>query len=80
MTAAINRLSVLTGRVPDALLEALSGSKPLPSLPVTVAVGDAEGLLKRRPDIRTAERQLAASVARYNVAATDLFPTVAFSG
>lgn len=80
VTAAINRLSVLTGQVPDALRGELSGKKPLPSLPVSVAVGDASSLLKRRPDIRSAERELAASVAQYNVAATDLFPTVNIVG
>jgi len=80
VAAAIRRLSVLTGQVPDALHEVLAGKKILPSLPVTVAVGHAEDLLRRRPDIHMAERQLAASVARYNVAATDLFPTVSILG
>jgi multidrug efflux system outer membrane protein len=80
VSANINRLSVLTGRVPDALREDLSGKKPLPSLPVGVAVGDASSLIKRRPDIRQAERELAAAVAQYNVATTDLFPTVNILG
>lgn len=80
MTAAINRLSVLTGQVPDTLRNQLSDKAPLPELPVTVAVGDAESLLKRRPDIRAAERTLAASVSAYNVATADLFPTVRLLG
>jgi multidrug efflux system outer membrane protein len=80
VTAAINRLSVLTGQVPDALRTELSAKQALPELPVTVAVGDAGSLLKRRPDIRSAERTLAASVSSYNVAVSDLFPTVRLLG
>lgn len=80
VAAAINRLSVLTGQVPEALKASLSDNAPLPNLPVTVAVGDAESLLKRRPDIRSAERTLAASVSSYNVATADLFPTVRLLG
>jgi len=80
VTASINSLSVLTGQVPDALRASLSQSKPLPSLPVTVAVGNTQDLLERRPDIRSAERLLAASVSNYNVAVSDLFPTVSLVG
>lgn len=80
VTATINTLSVLTGQVPDALRAELSASKPLPSLPITVAVGHAEDLLKRRPDIRYAERQLAATVAQYNLSVSDLFPSVNILG
>lgn len=80
VTAAINALSVLTGQVPDALRSQLSVSKPLPSLPITVAVGNAEDLLKRRPDIRYAERQLAATVAQYNLSVSNLFPSVNIIG
>lgn len=80
VTASINALSVLTGQVPDALRESLQISKPLPSLPESIAVGSIEDLLKRRPDIRAAERELAASVAQYNVNVTNLFPTVSLTG
>lgn len=80
ITANINRLSVLTGQVPDTLRQTLSEKAALPGLPVTVALGDAESLLKRRPDIRAAERNLAASVAGYNVAVSDLFPRVTLLG
>lgn len=80
ITANIHRLSVLTGQVPDTLRQTLSEKAALPNLPVTVAVGDAESLLKRRPDIRSAERNLAASVADYNVAVSDLFPRVTLLG
>lgn len=77
---AINRLSVLTGQVPEALDDQLAEQKPLPSIPPSVAVGDPVGMLRRRPDIERAERELAASVARYNVQAVDFFPKVDIIG
>lgn len=78
--AAINRLSVLTGQPPQTLDSWLTSEKPLPSLPTTVAVGDPVGMLRRRPDISRAERQLASSVARYNVTAVDFFPKIDILG
>ena len=77
---AIHRLSVLTGREPSALSAALSPVQELPSLPQIVAVGNPADLLRRRPDIRVAERGLAASTARIGVAIADLFPKVTFTG
>lgn len=78
--STINSLSVLTGQVPDALRSRLSETKGLPTLPLTVAVGDVQQLLTRRPDIRSAERTLAASVADYNLTVADLFPKVSILG
>lgn len=78
--AAINRLGVLTGDTPGRLLDELSTIQPLPSLPETVAVGDATSLIRRRPDIRIAERQAAAATARYGVAAANLYPSVSILG
>ena len=80
VAAAIHRLSVLTGQIPDALRNDLTAKKPLPSLPMSIAVGDTNSLLKRRPDIRQAERGLASLVAQYNVVAADLFPSVNLIG
>ena len=77
---SIHRLSVLTGREPDALTAQLSTPHELPELPQIVAVGDPASLLRRRPDIRVAERQLAASTALVGVAVGDLFPKVTFNG
>jgi multidrug efflux system outer membrane protein len=77
---SIHRLSVLTGREPTALSAALSPVQELPALPEVVAVGNPEELLRRRPDIRVAERDLAASTARIGVAVADLFPKVTFVG
>lgn len=77
---SIHRLGVLTGREPGALREVLSPSADLPAIPRIAAVGDPAGLLRRRPDIRVAERELAASTARIGVAVADLFPRVSFTG
>jgi len=77
---SIHRLSVLTGREPNALNDSLTPVKDLPDLPQIIPVGNPADLLRRRPDIRVAERQLAASTARIGVAVGDLFPKVTFTG
>jgi multidrug efflux system outer membrane protein len=77
---SIHRLGVLTGREPGALRESLAPSQDLPAIPGIAAVGDPAGLLRRRPDIRIAERELAAATARIGVAVADLFPRVSFTG
>jgi multidrug efflux system outer membrane protein len=74
------RLSVLTGRQPTALGERLSPQAPLPTLPLLNAVGTPEQLLRHRPDVRIAERRLAAATARIGVAMGDLFPKVTMVG
>jgi outer membrane protein, multidrug efflux system len=74
------RLSVLTGRQPTALGELLSPRAPMPTLPTLSAIGTPEQLLRRRPDVRVAERQLAAATARIGVAMGDLFPKVTMVG
>ena len=74
------RLSVLTGRQPAALGERLSPQAPMPSLPPLNGIGTPEQLLRRRPDVRVAERRLAAATARVGVAMGDLFPKVTIVG
>jgi multidrug efflux system outer membrane protein len=73
------RLSVLTGRQPNALTEKLA-ARPPPELPPLNAIGTPELLLRRRPDIRVAERRLAGATARVGVAVGDLFPKVTLTG
>ncbi|WP_083386201.1 efflux transporter outer membrane subunit [Methylomonas sp. LWB] len=80
ISRTIHRLSVLTGRLPDALTGELSPDKPLPTAPETIQIGDPGQLLQRRPDIRIAERNLAAATAQIGVATADLFPRVTFVG
>ncbi len=77
---SIHRLSVLVGREPGALRAELASPRNLPPLPGIVPVGDPAGLLRRRPDIRIAERELAGATARIGVAVADLFPRVTFTG
>ena len=74
------RLGVLVGKQPDALVSELSREQKLPTLPVTHSIGTPELLLRRRPDIRVAERDLAAATARIGVAVGDLFPHISFVG
>ena len=74
------RLSVLTGRQPGGLTERLSPQAALPALPRLNSIGTPEQLLRRRPDIRVAERRLAAATARVGVAVGDLFPKVTLTG
>jgi outer membrane protein, multidrug efflux system len=80
VSRSIHRLGVLTGRDPDALTEVLSAPHDLPPLPLIVPVGTPEELLRRRADIRAAERNLAASTALVGVAVSNLFPKVTFTG
>jgi multidrug efflux pump len=77
---AIHRLGVLIGAEPTALVADLSEPLPLPGLPELVAMGQPADLLRRRPDIRIAERNLAAATARVGVATADLFPRVTLLG
>jgi multidrug efflux system outer membrane protein len=74
------RLSVLTGRQPTALGASLDTLAPMPALPPLNAIGTPEQLLRRRPDVRVAERRLAAATARVGVAVGDLFPKVTLVG
>jgi multidrug efflux system outer membrane protein len=74
------RLSVLTGRQPTALAQSLTAQAPAPALPDLNAIGTPEQLLRRRPDIRIAERRLAGATARVGVAVGDLFPKVTLTG
>jgi NodT family efflux transporter outer membrane factor (OMF) lipoprotein len=74
LAAAKNRLAVLLGRQPGEFYQELSEEKAIPALPVTVAVGIPAETLRRRPDIRFAERVLAAQTARVGEATADLYP------
>jgi NodT family efflux transporter outer membrane factor (OMF) lipoprotein len=78
--AYIHRLGVLLGQPPEALLAELSAPAPIPSAPPLVPAGLPSDLLRRRPDIQLAERQLAASTARIGVATADLFPKFSLTG
>ncbi len=78
--AAIFRLSVLLGQPPGYLLERLREDEPLPAHPAELPVGLPSELLRRRPDVRAAERRLAAETARIGVEVSELFPRVSLAG
>jgi NodT family efflux transporter outer membrane factor (OMF) lipoprotein len=77
---ALYRLSVLTGRPPAEFPRDVAGCSTPPSLSSPIPVGSGESLLARRPDIRAAERQLAAATARIGVATADLYPHISLGG
>lgn len=77
---AIHRLGVLLALGPEALLQELAAETPIPPAPPLVPVGLPSELLRRRPDIRKSEMQLAAATARVGVATADLFPTFSLTG
>ena len=77
---AVNRLGVLLGLYPSALHAELSPEAPIPPPPSEVLVGLPRELLRQRPDVRRAERELAAQTARIGVATADLYPRLTLLG
>lgn len=77
---SLNRIAVLLGLQPGTLAEDLRKPAPLPALDRWPNIGQPADLFRRRPDIRSAERNLAAATARIGLATADLFPHVSFSG
>jgi len=75
---ALYRLAVLTGRSPADYPRAAESCMDSPRLTGPLPVGDAGGLLRRRPDVRQSERKLAAATARVGVAIADLYPRLSF--
>jgi NodT family efflux transporter outer membrane factor (OMF) lipoprotein len=80
LAAAIYRLDVLLGMQPGALRDELLSEAPIPSGPENIPIGLPSELLRRRPDIRRADREAAAATARIGLATADLFPRVALTG
>ncbi|HVM62687.1 MAG TPA: efflux transporter outer membrane subunit [Verrucomicrobiae bacterium] len=78
--AGVHRLGVLLGREPGALLRELETVAPIPSTPPEVPVGLPSDLLRRRPDVRRAERELAAATANIGVQTAELFPKFSLTG
>jgi multidrug efflux system outer membrane protein len=77
---SIHRLSVLLGEEPGALRAELENAGPIPAAEPDVAVGLPSDLLRRRPDIRRSEAQMAAATARIGEAKADLFPRFTLTG
>jgi len=74
--AALYRLATLTGELPQDFDRDVASCAAAPRVAGTIPVGDGAALLRRRPDIRQAERQLAAATATIGVATADLYPRV----
>jgi len=77
---ATHRLAVLLGREPGSLREELIATDRIPPPPPEVPVGLPSELLRRRPDLRRAERELAAATARIGVATAELYPKFSLTG
>lgn len=77
---AANAISVLLGEAPGPVSDQLSAAQPIPLGPDNVEAGVPAQLLSRRPDVISAERSLAAEVARIGVAEAQLYPALRLSG
>ncbi|MCP3960486.1 MAG: efflux transporter outer membrane subunit [bacterium] len=80
LSFALHRLAVLLGEPPGALYGELSQASTIPASPAEIATGLPAEALRQRPDVRRAERQLAAQSARIGVATADLYPRFSLSG
>lgn len=80
LDAGMNRLSVLLGKPPGKLHYILAPKAPIPVTPKEIAVGVPADALRRRPDVRQAERTLAAQTARIGVAKSELYPKLSLIG
>lgn len=76
----MNRLAVLTGEQPQNIREELARALPLPDYEGPISITTPDELLRRRPDLRQAERLLAAKNARIGVAMGELYPKITFNG
>src|SRR5690554_6303357 len=78
--ANMHRIAVLTGQTPQALVAKLQQPMPLPPPVHSLVVGTPGDVLRKRPDVRSAERRVAAASARIGVATADLFPRFTLAG
>jgi len=77
---AKNRLAVLLGEHPGAVHKELALHGPVPLVPPAISIDAPAAILRRRPDVRQAERELAAQSARVGVAMAELYPRITLNG
>jgi len=77
---AMNRIAVLLGEQPGNVNEELNKREPIPVTPLDVAVGVPADIMRQRPDVRKAERELAAQTAQVGVATAELYPKFKLNG
>jgi NodT family efflux transporter outer membrane factor (OMF) lipoprotein len=80
LATSMNGLSILIGEAPGALRDRLSIVEPIPQPSLSIGVGIPADTIRRRPDVRMAERALAAATADIGVAEASLLPSLAISG
>ena len=80
LAQSFNRLSVLIGEAPGPLRERLAAIRPVPRAADEIGVGIPADIIRRRPDIRAAERSLAAATANIGVAEAMLYPALKITG
>lgn len=80
LQVSLNRLAILLGEAPGSLDGALADDRPIPTEPATITAGLPADLLRQRPDVRAAERRLAAQTARIGVATAELYPQFSLTG
>lgn len=77
---SINALAVLVGKEPAALSGQLGGSAGIPRVKTAIGAGIPADLLRNRPDLRQAERQLAAAVEKIGISEASLYPSLTLAG
>lgn len=77
---AQNRLCILTGKPPFRLAEMIPSPGSIPQPPQEVVIGIPAELLRRRPDVRQAEREAAAQSARIGIAESEFYPHISITG
>jgi NodT family efflux transporter outer membrane factor (OMF) lipoprotein len=80
LVSAVGRIGVLTGQAPGTLRQTMTASAPIPRGPDTVATGFPADTIRQRPDVRSAERSLAAATAQIGVAQAQLYPALNITG
>jgi NodT family efflux transporter outer membrane factor (OMF) lipoprotein len=78
--AALFELTAVLGRTPTEAPKDIEACRRPPQLSALLPIGDGAALIRRRPDVRQAERRLAAATAQIGVATADLYPTIRLSG